>query len=197
MKLDTDFIDTLDFNRHDFGQYQLTLLTGESGSGKSTAIEYLINSNRDKQVFRYLDVAVLECRDSIGQYYPVAEQNLVLVVDEVWSLAHIKQLRDWVKAGYRFVVASHAHAFLSRALLITTRSKLFNLDACQHKLPCYLSAKGIGFTSQSLKQYRQLYGNVFTELQIILEHYPDSHFDEAFNRFHKFNQIDRAPLPWS
>ena len=186
-----DFLDYSKFRDIRLAQYNLIVFCGNSGSGKSTAIEILVNIHCEHFTFVFVDISIIGTPDVVAKYC-VASSNTYLIIDEIWKPSQLHNLRVLSRRGYKIIVASHVSPWVSKLLLMYSRSLTINLDACNNKLERYLDHRGISYSKAVMRSYQNKYGNVFTELQIILVHCPSKNLDYSYAKFHKFNRITKA-----
>ena len=144
----------------DFSRHRLVLFCGASGSGKSTAIRFLLERHPD---FNGTDV---------------------MVMDEVHA-GNLHRLAANVM-GRRVLAASHFPlAWISALPGIT----VFRTDRDRGKIARYLRALGVSASSEAVEAYVRRFGATYTDVDIILERYPAPRFDIALARFQRFCRL--------
>lgn len=176
-----DFLGLLDTG---LGSYQMILLTGKSGAGKSTAIQLLTDSHpdfRDKQITRL--------KGSPLVWPKGVPDGEIVVLDELTSVRDLFGTAWLLRHGKQVIAANHLSEHLFAPLKLWFRVKLFRCDRGEAKLCRYLSERHISYHSETVRHYTRQYGSVYTELQIILERCPADSFEASLSRFEKHHSI--------
>ena len=169
---------------------RLLIYQGMSGSGKTTAIEYLCEHHRhlrdrSAQTFRLTGPRCL--------LPPL--QNELVVLDDVRFLRQLLPLRRLLRAGNTVLVASHLAPVFFLPLRLRWASRVFVMDRDEGKIERYLDHKQVSFSRQAVSQYCRLFGANYLDVDLILERRPGAGFDEALAYFLKFCQLDLTPNP--
>ena len=169
---------------------RLVICQGMSGSGKTTAIEYLCREhrqlrNRSPRIFR-LSGPVIQI--------PLLQNELV-VLDDVRFLRQLVPLGRLLRAGNTVLVASHLSASYFLPLRLFWPSRVFVMDQDEGKIERYLAHKRVAFSHQAVEQYCHFFGANYLDVDFILERRPGVDFDEALAYFLKFCQLDLTPNP--
>ena len=157
-----DFDDFLGLRSADLSRNRLILFYGRSGSGKSTAIRFLVD------------------RNSPGSF---------VVIDEVLRLRDLLQVVPILRRARKALVATHVHPIVFRILFPMTRIKAYQTDRDRAKTARYLNERGISASAEAIEAYVRRYGSTYTDADLILERFPSRNFDQAFCRFEKFCRI--------
>jgi len=142
----------------DFSRERLVLFCGASGSGKSSAIRFL-----------------LERHSHFGG-------GDVTVMDEVHA-GNLHRLAARAAAGGRLLAATHLPLGWMSAL---PRVAVFRTDRDRAKIARYLRARGVSASPEAVEAYVRRFGATYTDVDIILERYPAPRFDVALARFERF-----------
>lgn len=179
MNLNSNFDDFLNLSKEDFNNTGLIVLTGVSGSGKSTAMRYLVE--------RHPDFAGRHHQWLIG--HPIKWQWRYepewLLVDEairIRDLVHLRRLQRW---GHRLIIASHLPERLVHAVMSNEGARYFSTDIDQAKLRRFLEYRGIQSSQETLARYCGRYGANYTDLKIMLAHVKGVDFDHIFHDFER------------
>jgi len=172
----------------DLQSVRLVICQGMSGSGKTTAIEYLCQEHphlcdRCPRVFQLVGPRCL--------LPPL--QNELVILDDVRFLRQLLPLRRLLRAGNTVLVASHLSAACFLPLRLFWPSRVFVMDRDVGKIERYLMRQRVAFSPRSVRKYCQLFGANYLDVDVILERRPGTSFDEALNHFLKFCQLDLIP----
>lgn len=158
----TGFDDFLGLAGLDLSAYRLIVFHGESGSGKSTAIRFLL----DHQL----------------------RNERIQVIDEIATLRELVQMRRVLRE--RSLVATHVPPLWFR-MLAAGPVKIFHTDRDAAKIARYLERLGIEASPVACERYVREFGATYTDVDLILERCPAPDFDVSLSRFLKFCRIDR------
>ncbi|HUP50161.1 MAG TPA: hypothetical protein VNA04_15355 [Thermoanaerobaculia bacterium] len=159
----TVFDDHLGLAGRDLTPFRLILFHGRSGSGKSTAIRFLLeNSFRDRPVE---------------------------VVDEIGALRDLFRMRALLRNNVTLLVATHVHPFWFR-LLAPGRMLVFHTDRDPSKIARHLARLGVSATPAAVQAYVGRFGATYTDAELIMERWPSPIFDHSLARFLKFDRIE-------
>lgn len=176
----TYYDDFLGLRERDFRRVSLIGFYGESGSGKSTAIEYLLAHHPD---FAGADPLVIRPRISGWRKVPTGTRHVV--IDEIYSPGHLSEVRSALAPGRQVLVASHLHPYLLHTSFPFTPRAVFVTDTGDKKIAGYLHRKGITYTDKAVSMFIKRYGATYTDIDIILAHTRETDFDRAMYRFDK------------
>lgn len=180
--------DFLKLKDSSFSDVRLVVLSGRSGSGKTTALNYLVHEHVD---FKDSDVTILSPAPINWDGLKVAGD--IVAIDELLFLNDLVQVYKLILCGKSVLAASHLPAPLFYPLLYLCSARLYQTDRDCEKLAYYLNEKQIRYSQQALRCYKSIFGSVYTDLDIILERCPGDEFDRALYRFIKFNKIHHCP----
>ncbi len=164
----------------------LVVFTGISGSGKSTALEFL----RHHPDFSGPDwVAVHRGRE--GLRFPRCRGSVV-AIDELLTLGELRPLAGLLRHN-RVLVASH----LPRACFLpfagTRRIRLFRTDLDRGQIARLLARRGIRFSAAAVEDYCRGYGANYLDLEHIMERWPGNDFDRSYAAFRRLCCLRRTP----
>jgi hypothetical protein len=154
------FDDFLALGDRDFSSHDLVIFHGRSGSGKSTAIEFLVRKNPH-----------------------VAYQ----VVDEITTFRDLSKLLRTRRGP--ILIASHVHPVWLRMLKPFARTVIFRTDRDSGKLLRYFEERSIRASAEAVALYVREFGATYTDAEVILERYPSASFDHSYARFRKFCRL--------
>jgi len=166
-----DFDDAMGLLSRDLRQRRLVVFCGASGSGKSSAIEFLLEQHP-------------HCA-AAGQWCVIEE------------LRHYRDLRSvWraLRHGQRLLIASHLPHRLHRCLALLVSTELIELDWQPHKIVRWLQARGIHHSSAAVNRFCQIFGANYHDAQLILNHYPAANFDQALGQFLRYGRLQYQPF---
>ena len=174
----------------DLKSTRLVVLQGMSGSGKTTAIDYLCKHHeqfrgRAARTFRLAGPGCL--------LPPLKEQLVVL--DDVRFLRQLLPLGRLLRSGNTVLVASHLHPACFMPWRLRWPSRVFVMDQDKAKIERYLAWKEVAFSREAVLQYCHLFGANYLDVDFILERRPGNSFDEALAHFLKFCELDLSPNP--
>lgn len=183
----THFDDYLDLGSADFSRDRLVVFTGRSGSGKSTAIQWLLAQHPH-----------LRDRERVVLHGPPFEHlpprgTDVAVVEE---LVHPRDLFAVVRLLGRartLLVASHLCSGWFHPLALAMKTSMRRTDRDPGKLARYLERQGIHASEDAVRRFVRLFGATYTDVDLVLERYPAESFDTALARFTKFCTIRLGP----
>lgn len=164
-----EFDDFLGLAGRDFSRHRVIAFVGRSGSGKSTAIRFLVRNHPDFQ-----------------------GQNPV-VIDEAASRRAFRELRPAIRAGARFLIATHLQPWAIRTALPMPGVAILRTDTDPAKLARHLQKSGVAASANAIRAYVQAFGASYSDLDIILERFPGRSFDEALARFQRFCRSECNP----
>jgi len=182
----THFDDFLGLGERDLSRCRRVLFYGRSGSGKSTAIEHLLETQFSDRARRFL----------FGPPFERIERPLhpgvVIAVDEIESLRDLPHLLPLLRLDATLLIATHvAPAWFP--LVGCLPDAVFRTDSDSGKIGRYLARKNLSASPTAVQEYCRRFGATYTDVDLILERYPHRGFDEALGRFLKFDDINLSP----
>lgn len=156
---------------------RLLVFTGASGSGKSTAIAWLLAAHPD---FRRREALVLR-RDA--GWPPATGAVDVLVLDDLVDRRDLAAAVRLARSARTVVLASHLAPLAIRARFPLARACFFYTDRDEAKIARSLAARGVEASPRSIRAFVSRFGATYTDLDIILERYPACDFDRALGSF--------------
>ena len=174
----------------DLAATRLLVFQGMSGSGKTTAIDYLCQYH---ELFRDRSAKTFRLVGS-GIQLPALEEQLV-VLDDVRFVRQLRPLGSLLRAGNTVLIASHLHPFYFLPWRLRWESRVFVMDQDEAKIERYLAQREVVASRQAVLQYCRLFGANYLDVDFILERCPGSTFDEALAHFLKFCELDLSPNP--
>ena len=173
------FDDFLALAAHDFSRCRLVVFYGCSGSGKSTAIEWLLRSHPD---FAGRDAVRIE-----GPPLRVPEEVAPLVVlDEITAPRELLLVARLLARGSTLLVASHLRPAWYCAF---PRASVFTMDADRAKIARHLGRLGLAASPHAVDLYVRRFGANYTDVGIILERHPAPTFDLSLGAFLRFSHL--------
>jgi hypothetical protein len=166
-----EFDDFLGLAGRDFSRHRVVAFVGCSGSGKSTAIDFLVRHHADFQGRR------------------------VVIVDEAASRREIRDLVPAIRNGACILMASHLHPWVIRSALPFPGVAILHTDDDTAKLARRLEISGVVGSHNAIRAYVGRYGASYTDLDVILERFPGRSFDDALALFERFCRSERTPAP--
>jgi len=157
------FDDYLGLASRSLAGVDLVSFHGRSGSGKSTAIEYLLARHPDMEGHR--------------------SGARVTVFDDLLGPREIGRIVRALGRGQRVLAACHFDRRWLGVLRLRWRVLAFDLDAMPAKIERWLDARGIDYTPRAVERFCRVYGANYADAAIILERFPGASFDRALSRF--------------
>lgn len=182
------FDDYLGLRRRDFSRAELVVFTGRSGSGKSTAIRFLLEHHPDFRDREQLHLGA-------APFTVPARRWDVIAVDDLTAPRELGAIVRLLRSSRTLLVASHLAPALLRPLQLVARSSFFRTDADTAKVARHLARLGVTATSEAVARYVALFGATYTDVEIILERYPEPTFDRALARFSRFCRVASRARP--
>lgn len=176
------FDDYLALASRDFSRDRLVVFTGRSGSGKSTAIRFLLDEHRD---FRGREASIIEG----PRFARLQSEADVVAVDDLTTVADLPRVLRLLARSRTLLVASHLDPLWFAPLRAVVRCSLFRTDADTRKLERYLADRGVAASARALAIYAAAFRATYTDLDIILERCPARSLDAALAKFLRFNAI--------
>lgn len=160
------FDDYLELLEYDFSIYKYIIFTWNSWSWKSSYINKL-----------------LEVNETLS--------NDIIVIDEIFDFIKLFFSFLWKK---KFIVASHISINYFYLFKFLWKIKNIEIDKHYSKICNYLQCKKLSYSKEVVDKYIYTFSSTYTDIDIVLEKYKWSDFDEAFYNFIKFNKIT---LTWN
>jgi hypothetical protein len=157
----TFFDDFLDLAAFDARRFRMIVFHGRSGSGKSTAIEFL----RTRMT------------------------SPVVVVDEVTTLSDFVRVLKTLRNNAPVLVATHISPLWFR-LIRPWSIAVFHTDRETTKITRHLNRRGIHSSQDAVAAYAARFRATYTDADLILERWPSASFDESLARFQKLDHIE-------
>lgn len=176
------FDDFLGLAARDFARHRLVVFRGCSGSGKSTAIDWLLRSHPD---FVRKDVTRMDGPPLIA---PESLSSLT-VVDEIVSPRELPLVARFLARGATLLVATHLSPAWFRPFQMAVRTSIFTTDVDRAKIARHLGRLGLPATPRAVDLYVRRFGANYTDIDIILERCPAPTFDAALATFTKFCSV--------
>ena len=167
--INNKFDDYLNLLNYNFSKYKFIVFIWNSWSWKSSYIKRLIKENKSLN-------------------------NNIVIIDEIFDiLDYFKFFLIFFKKK-QFIIASHISINYFYILSFLWKVKYIKTDEHHIKICNYLQCKKMRFTNKVVSKYIKWFSSTYTDIDIILENYNWSDFDEAFYKFTKFN---RVKLTWN
>lgn len=182
-----DHVDFLGLTGRSFHGVRLVVFAGMSGSGKSTAIDFLRCRHPDFAGQEWVTVA----RDPGGLRFPECRGRTV-AVDEVVSPAELWGVARLVRHN-RVLVATHLPLACFAYLALWCRTRVFRTDRDAEKVAVMLRRRGISVPTETLRQYHRTFGANFLDAHHILERCPSDRFDRSYAAFVRWCRVRRTP----
>lgn len=167
-----DFDDALALAERDFVRTRVLVLCGESGSGKSSAIRFLMHQHR--HFWRDPHLRVIE---ELRTW-----RDLGIFLGALWR-------------GQRLLVASHLPVWLHRGLGLLAATDVIALDRHPEKIRRWLEAHQVSCSEAALIAFCSRFGANYTDARLILQHAESRSFDHALGRFLRQCQLQREDIP--
>jgi hypothetical protein len=181
------FDDFLGLAARDFRGQRVLVFHGCSGSGKSTAIDWLLRAH---PAFAGRDVARIEGPPLIAE----AEKGARLVViDEIVSARDLLLVARLLAGGARLLVATHLAPVWYRAFGMIVPVAIFRMDGDRAKIARHLDRLRLPASPQAVDLYVRRFGANYTDIDIIVERCPASTFDASLSAFNKFCTLTMSP----
>lgn len=181
------FDDFLGLASRDFSSSRLIVFGGRSGSGKTTAIQFLLAHHAD-----------FEGRSSVwieGPPFPrVAAEADVIVADEITAPRHLLVLSSFLRRCATLIVASHLSNGWFHLFRPIISSRIFSTDRDAAKIGRHLARRGVAASQAALDAYVRTFGATYTDAEVILERYPSDSFDASLARFLARCRLELSPV---
>jgi hypothetical protein len=166
------FDDALALAARDFARTRIVVLCGESGSGKSSAIRFLMHRHR-------------HFRDDAG----------LRVIEELRSWRDLPVFVSALLSGRRLLVASHLPVWLHRGLALFAATTVIALDRHPEKIRRWLGVHEVACSEAALAAFCSRFGANYTDARLILQHAEATSFDQALGRFLQQCRLQRNGPP--
>ena len=182
--MSSSFDDFLGLRTRNFKQTRLVIFSGKSGSGKSTAIDFLLREHPD---FKNKDSAWLRLRES---HTGDALEKEVIAIDELITNRDLTVLVKLLIAKKTVLAASHLNQTWLRPLKIFWSCQMFVTDLDESKIERYLKKQNKTYSPEAISYYCKKYRANYTDIDIIVERYPEKNFDKSLEYFERFCQTN-------
>ncbi len=166
------FDDALNLAERDFSTTRVVVFCGESGSGKSSAIRFVMHRHPHFQ-----------------------GDADVRVIEELRSWFDLGALLSALWRGQRVLVASHLPIWLHRCLGALARTQVIALDHHPEKISRWLSTHNVVHSDAAVAAFYRRFGANYTDALLILRHSEAVSFDQALWRFFRHCRIEHARMP--
>ena len=179
------FDDFLELGNEKFAGTRLIILTGISGSGKTTALKYLADHH---PAFHNQTKHWIWTMQKRRNHIPVRGKRLV-VVDEIEEVSQLAGVWRLLMANRTVAVASHLSPVWFGPLRWLCDSRHFRTDRGATKIQSLLKSRGIPHTAEAISEFLRRHGASYVELECILERHPGRSLDQALQLSHKLDGI--------
>ncbi|MFN2443024.1 MAG: hypothetical protein ABR517_10095 [Thermoanaerobaculia bacterium] len=177
------FDDYLGLGRIDLHRFRLVVFIGRSGSGKSTAIDHLLATH---PAFRGRESVVLQR----PLFAPPDGLPGVVALDDLLEVRELRVVAGLLRSGRTVLVASHLGPMWYQLLSLFVPAIVFRTDRDEAKVARYLRGKGIDASASATRAFVRRFGATYTDIDIILDRYPERSFDDALARFQRFCRLE-------
>lgn len=158
------FDDYLDLLNKDLSKYKYIIFFWNSWSWKSSYISYLFKNNKSLS-------------------------DNVIVIDEIFDFFDLLKIFIKLCTNKQLIIASHLNIIYYYIFRIFWKILFFKTDDNLKKIKNYLDYKKYNYSEKTLKQFINFFWATYTDLDLILEKYDWNNFDEAYNKFMKYNRV--------
>ena len=162
--IENNFDDYLELLNYDFSKYKYIVFIWNSWSWKSSYINELLLKNNTLS------------KD-------------IVVIDEIFDIFDFLKLIFVFVTDKQFIIASHISINYFYLFRIFWKIKKIVTDNHHWKICNYLQCKNLSHSNVVVSKYIDSFTSTYTDVDIILENYKWTDFDEAFYNFIKFNKI--------
>lgn len=166
------FDDALNLAGRNFATTRVVVFCGESGSGKSSAIRFVMHRHAHFQ----------------------GDAN-VRVIEELRSWSDLGTLLSALWRGRRLLVASHLPIWLHQFLGLLASTQVIALDQHSEKISRWLSTQNVAYSDAAVAAFCRRFGANYTDAQLVLRHGEAVSFDQALGRFFRHCRIEHAQMP--
>lgn len=181
------FDDYLGLADVDLCDTRLVVCYGMSGSGKTTAIQFLCRKNPHFRSRRAHPIRLVGCSSSV----PRVDHELI-TLEEVWLIPHLLFVLRLLLGGNTVLVSSHLHPLWFFPLRLIWSQRVFVLDRDTDKIARHLESRGIVFSQSAVLLYCRKFGANYRDIDIIMECCPEASFDQSLHRFLKFCRLKKS-----
>ncbi len=175
----------------DFGRPGLVLLTGVSGSGKTTRISRLLAEHpelRDRAITRIAGAPIV--------WSEVIVTTKLAVLDELVCFQDLWRVLLLLKRGHCVIAASHLAEPLVKAAACLWLVCALRTDLDPDQVCDYLARRGVVYSTESVAEFCLAFSSSFIDAELVLERCNTASFDEAWHRFKRHASIKREfPIP--
>ena len=164
---------------------RLIILTGISGSGKTTALKYLADHH---PAFHNQTKHWIWTMQKRRNGIPVRDKRLV-VVDEIEEVRQLARVWRLLMANRTVAVASHLSPVWFGPLRWLYESRHFHTDRGPTKIQSLLKSRGIPYTTEAISEFLRRHGASYLDLECILERHPGRSLDQALQLSQKLDEI--------
>ena len=179
------FDDFLGLGREVFDRTRLIILTGISGSGKTTTLKFLADhhaSFRDRP--QHWIWSMRMTRDS-----STVRDKRLIVLDEVVGVHQLPGVLRLLRRNQTVAVASHLHPAWFWPLRLVFKSRHFHTDHDTAKIQGLLRRRGISHTDAAISEFCRRHGSNYVDLECILERHPGRSLDQALHLSQKLDRL--------
>lgn len=181
------FDDFLGLAGTDLRQAQLIVLTGVSGSGKSSALRFLCDQH---PAFAGKPQQWIWAPGKNPAPDPaLLHGNRLVVVDEICRPRQLPLVARLLKQNQAVAVASHLKPAWFLPLQLAWKIHHFRTDRDPAKISRYLGRLGVPHTAGAVAEFCRLYGASYLDLDCILERYPGKSLDQALHLSLKLDHL--------
>ena len=177
LKCEPGYDDFMSLSGLDLMDSRLLVFTGISGSGKSAAIQHLLE--------RFPEIERQGYETIIGdklEWKPRYEARW-LIVDEVIDLFEAWRIRQLLKQGHRLIVASHLSVSILKIICLGYAGLYLCTDGESTKLAHYLDNKGIVYDTNSMNRFISRFGQSYNTLDVVLSYSQSTTLSRAMEYF--------------
>lgn len=179
--------DFLGLAARSFAGIGLVVFTGASGSGKSTALEFLRRRHPDFTGSDWIAVH----RGPGGLRFPSC-RGCVVAIDEIVAVRELWPLAGLLRHN-QVLVAAHLPRACFMVFAGCRRIRLFRTDRDRGKIQRLLERRGIRFSTAAVEDYCRVFGANYLDIEHILERCPGDDFDQSYAAFRRLCRLRRTP----
>lgn len=161
------FINFLNLSQWDICKNNMVIFYGESGTWKSTYLQYIMN---DMSWNDYVFLLHKEKKITFQSY-----KQQYIFIDEIVNIYWLYVLIRYLINGKNIVVATHVHPIIYKFLFwLFVKWKYFTTDINNGKIEKYLEHKWYIYTQESIEDFIENFWENFIDLEIILNYKKNS-----------------------